>query len=161
MVLFCISQVILYFILKNFSENIQNNKGLIPFDLMFIKPYNYNYYYQFTQSLTNHGKNMYLFIHQVLDFFYALLNAVSISLTLYIVNNKSKLYYFPFLGMIFDYLENIFVIIMLSFESVYRFIPELSSAFSMLKNITITTELLILLVLSLKYFIFKVWLNKK
>jgi hypothetical protein len=112
------------------------------FDLL-PSGYSYEYAMSLLTTLGSEGRDVYLNLQLPLDFIYPGLFAVSYSLLLVWVFKKgfsveSKIFYFsliPFLGGIFDYLENICIVNMLK---IYPDIPpslvSLSSIFTILKS---------------------------
>ena len=105
--------------------------------------YSFTYASELLNSLGAEGRNLYLSIQLPLDFIYPGLFSITYSLLLIWLfgktfNVNSKIYYFalvPFLAGIFDYVENVFIIKMISsFPDLQVTTVKIASAFTVLKS---------------------------
>ena len=105
--------------------------------------YSYESAIALLETLGTEGRATYLTLQLPLDFIYPALFIISNSLLLTWLFSKvyiatSKVYYLaiiPFFGGLFDYLENIFIILMInSFPNVSPALSSLASAFTILKS---------------------------
>jgi len=105
--------------------------------------YSFNYANELLDTLGVEGRNLYLSIQLPLDFIYPGLFSITYSLLLVWLFGKtfdgySKFYYFalvPFLAGIFDYVENVFIIKMISsFPDLQVTTVEVASTFTILKS---------------------------
>jgi hypothetical protein len=127
--------------------------GKVLFDLSFAG-YSYEYAVSLLEALGPDGRSMYLYRQLPLDFIFPGLFAISSPLLLTWVFSKSyapgsRIFYFcviPFLGGIFDYLENICIIQMLrSYPAVPHGLVNVSSTFTILKSVFTTVYFVLLL----------------
>lgn len=105
--------------------------------------YSLNYATELLNSLGTEGRNLYLSTQLPLDFIYPGLFSITYSLLLVWLfgktfNVNSKIYYFafvPFLAGIFDYIENVFIIKMISsFPDLQVTTVKIASTFTILKS---------------------------
>lgn len=110
-------------------------------------------------SLGEKGRQYYLKIFLVVDFFYAISYAMFYSFTLLFfinkINNKKKLWFIslsPIFGMVFDWLENLFLAISLAnwtHESIMLYI--ILNIFTILKFIFVYLSLTLVIILFIYY----------
>lgn len=121
-------------------------------------------------NLNEQTLNLYLFPQlTLLDLFYPFLLALFLSSLLFRLFNITKetskitsiLLIIPFLAMVFDYLENICIILMIS-RSIYttESIVLLSSTFTILKGILTSITWLTILIFTIKWFKIKITKRK-
>jgi len=105
--------------------------------------YSFNYANELLTILGPEGRNLYLYTQLPFDFIYPGLFSITYSLLLIWLfgktfNVNSKIYYFaliPFLAGIFDYVENIFIIKMItSFPDLDVTTVKIASIFTILKS---------------------------
>ena len=105
--------------------------------------YSFNYANELLNALGIEGRNLYLSTQLPLDFIYPGLFSITYSLFLVwlfgkIFNVNSKIYYFafvPFLAGVFDYVENVFIIKMItSFPDLQVTTVNVASTFTILKS---------------------------
>jgi len=105
--------------------------------------YSFNYANELLNTLGAEGRNLYLTTQLPLDFIYPGLFSITYSLLLVWLfgktfNVNSKIYYFalvPFLAGIFDYVENVFIIKMISsFPDLQVTTVKVASTFTILKK---------------------------
>jgi hypothetical protein len=115
--------------------------------------YSYQHAMSLLEELGNEGRQVYLSRQLPLDFTYPGLFAVSYTLLLIWLFSKSfettsKIYYLAFipaLGGMFDYLENIFIIRMITyFPDLSTGLVQVASTFTLLKSIFTTVFFLLL-----------------
>lgn len=106
--------------------------------------YSFNYANELLNALGIEGRNLYLSTQLPLDFIYPGLFSITYSLLLVWLfgktfNVNSKIYYFafvPFLAGVFDYVENVFIIKMISsFPDLQVTTVNVASTFTILKSI--------------------------
>ncbi|MGY5453056.1 hypothetical protein ACVFI8_19265 [Agarivorans sp. MS3-6] len=116
--------------------------GMALFDLS-PSGYSYTYANDLLSSLGEEGRHLYLSVQLPLDFIYPGLFSITYSLLLVWIIGKtqaenSKIRYFalvPFMAGVFDYLENIFIIKMISsFPDLQVSSVKIASAFTLLKS---------------------------
>jgi hypothetical protein len=124
--------------------------------------YSETYATSLLETLGANGRSKYLTVQLPLDFIYPVLFAITCSLLLTwsfnkYLNENSKLYYFiliPVFAGVFDYIENVLIIIMLeSYPNVSSIVVELSSLSTILKSL-FTSIFFVILILSF-IFLFK------
>ena len=117
--------------------------------------YGPDYVMSLLETLGEEGRRVYLWNQIPLDMFYPCLFATAYSFLLfYILKNllikESKWFFLSFLpiaGGLFDYLENIGIILMLnSYPSFSSFLARLTSIFSVLKSVSTSIFFVVLLV---------------
>lgn len=105
--------------------------------------YSFTYANELLNSLGTEGRNLYLTTQLPLDFIYPGLFSITYSLLLVwlfgkLFNENAKIYYFalvPFLAGIFDYIENVFIIKMISsFPDLQVATVKTASTFTILKS---------------------------
>ena len=105
--------------------------------------YSFNYAYELLDTLGAEGRKLYLSTQLPLDFIYPGLFSITYSLMLVWLfgktfNGNSKVHYFalvPFLAGIFDYVENVFIIKMISsFPDLQVTTVKAASTFTILKS---------------------------
>jgi len=115
--------------------------------------YSYSHAMSLLEELGNEGRQFYLSRQLPLDFIYPGLFAVSYTLLLIWLFSKSfkdtsKIFYLAFipaLGGLFDYLENIYIIRMISaFPDLSARLVQTASTFTMLKSVFTTVFFLVL-----------------
>ncbi len=106
--------------------------------------YSSEYAFALLNAIGPNGRYLYLSVQLPLDFVYPGLFAITFFLLLIWLfaksfNSRSKIYYFvfvPIIAGIFDYIENIGIIVMLdSFPHISTQVVEITSAFSILKSV--------------------------
>jgi hypothetical protein len=131
--------------------------------------YSFNYANELLSSLDIEGRNLYLSMQLPLDFFYPGLFIITYSLLLVWLFRKIgyenyKMYYFimiPFLAGIFDYIENIFIIIMInSFPDLSINVVKLANISTIFKSI-FTSIFFILLIIVFIIFLKQKFTHKK
>lgn len=142
--------VLMLFVTIPMVESFAPDKAL--FDLS-PSGYSYQHAISLLEELGNEGRQVYLTRQLPLDFIYPGLFAVSYTLLLFWLFSKSfettsKIYYLAFipaLGGLFDYLENIFIIRMItSFPDLSPGLVQMASTFTLLKSIFTTVFFLLL-----------------
>ncbi len=122
--------------------------------------YSFTYANELLNSLGTEGRNLYLTTQLPLDFIYPGLFSITYSLLLVWIfgktfNVNSKIYYFalvPFLAGVFDYVENIFIIKMISsFPDLQVTTVKIASTFTILKS-SFTMFFFVLLIIGLALF---------
>jgi hypothetical protein len=117
--------------------------------------YTFAYANELLSTLGVEGRHLYLTTQLPLDFIYPGLFSISYSLLLVWLFRKtfkadSKIYYValvPFLGGIFDYMENIFIVKMInSFPNLQESTVEIANIFTIIKSGLATTFFVLLLV---------------
>lgn len=120
-------------------------------------------------NLNHQTTQLYIFPQLTfLDLLYPLLLAIFLSSLLFRLVNKNRkieslLVFIPFLAMIFDYLENICIILMISKTiELSEIFVLISSSFTILKSITTSIAWLAILFYTIKWLFFKFkWKNNK
>ncbi|MBU4307321.1 MAG: hypothetical protein L6428_06580 [Candidatus Aminicenantes bacterium] len=153
--LFVITQIIYGFMLLYTIPNVMNHaKGMKLLDMQ-PTGYNAEYAKNLFDNLGASGREAYLFRQIPVDMIYPFLFAVTYSLLLTFLfkksfNPKSKingLSLIPIVGGLFDYLENVGIIIMLSLYPIFsESIANITNVFSVLKSIFITLFFVLLVV---------------
>lgn len=133
---------------------------LVLFDMSPLG-YSYSQAIELLIALGLEGRNTYLSIQLPLDFIYPGLFAVSYSLLItwvfkHYLSNDSKFYliaFIPIIAGVFDYLENISIIVMLnSYPNISVNLVNISSAFTIVKSGATTLFLLILILSFIPFF---------
>lgn len=161
--LFLITQIIYFLMLFYTIPNVMNYANSMK--LLDMQPTGYSAEYANTlfDNLGADGRDSYLFRQIPVDMIYPFLFIITYSLLLTYLFRKSfnpeskihSLNIIPFFGGLFDYLENIGIIIMLSiYPSFSVHLANMTNAFSILKS-TSTTIFFVILVVGLVGFIFK------
>ncbi|BBB28482.1 hypothetical protein [Neptunomonas japonica] len=128
--------------------------GKVLFDLSFTG-YSYEYAVSLLDELGVQGRDVYLYLQLPVDFIFPGLLAISSALLLTWVFSKgyapnSRVFYFaivPFLGGLFDYLENISILQMIyAYPNIPQQFVNASSAFTQLKTWLTVLAFLLLLV---------------
>lgn len=128
--------------------------GIALFDLS-PSGYSYQHAISLLEALGKTGRNTYLFQQLPTDFIYPGLFAISYTLLLFWLFGKSIkansiMFYLamvPILGGLFDYLENIFIILMIrSFPDLSQALVVMASTATILKSIFTSVFFLLLLV---------------
>lgn len=128
---------------------------LVLFDMAPLG-YSYSQAIELLTALGIEGRNTYLSIQLPLDFIYPGLFAVSYSLLItwvfkHYLSKNSKFYliaFIPIIAGLFDYLENISIIVMLnSYPNISVNLVNISSAFTIVKS-GVTTLFFLILILS-------------
>lgn len=105
------------------------------FDLMMFKGYDLAYATTFVNEISDRGRNIYLFVQIPLDFLYPLLLSTFFSLFFYEQTKKRDLAFLGYATMIFDYMENIFVILILTTSNLSPNIVSIASKATISKGI--------------------------
>ena len=167
--LFVFTQIIYFLMLLYTIPNVMNYaNGMKILDL---QPTGYSADYAMTlfDNLGTGGRDYYLYRQIPLDMIYPFLFAVTYSLLLTYLfkksfNPESKLHFLsiiPLFGGLFDYFENIGIIIMLSIYPGFSIhLANITSLFSILKSIS-TTLFFVLLVVGIVGFIIKKFMKLK
>ncbi|TCL56869.1 hypothetical protein EDD76_11041 [Kineothrix alysoides] len=136
-----------------FPAIMKDGSGLIPFDMTGISGYDYQYADSFINELTLNGRTVYLFFQEPLDILYPLLISFSFVMAFCLLSKeKSRWPLIGFIPMIFDYLENILVISMLTVKPLPLFLPSVSSSITWLKAVSSMLCMGLLIIVSLWYF---------
>lgn len=152
--LFLLLSQVIYSIMQMLTiPGIQKEAGGLPiFDMQFLG-YSYEYAHKFLSQLTAKGYELYLFYQLPLDLLYPFLNFLTGICTFVLLSRiylkyKDKMlqekYYLirnvlilPLASMVFDYLENSMIFVMLSYkEAVPKTFVTLSSIFTLLKSMS-------------------------
>ncbi len=153
--LFVITQIIYGFMLLYTIPNVMNHANGMKLLDMQPTGYNAEYAKNLFDNLGAIGREAYLFRQIPVDMIYPLLFAVTYSLLLTFLfkksfNPKSKingLSLIPIVGGLFDYLENVGIIIMLSIYPIFsESLANITNVFSVLKSIFITLFFVLLVV---------------
>jgi len=153
--LFVITQIIYGFMLLYTIPNVMNHANGMKLLDMQPTGYNAEYAKNLFDNLGAIGREAYLFRQIPVDMIYPFLFAVTYSLLLTFLfkksfNPKSKingLSLIPIVGGLFDYLENVGIIIMLSLYPIFsESIANITNVFSVLKSIFITLFFVLLVV---------------
>jgi hypothetical protein len=153
-ILFVIAQII-YFLMLFYTIPIVTNfaNGMEIFDLQ-PTGFSSNYALTLLEGLGAEGRDYYLYRQIPLDMIYPSLFGISFSLLLNYIFKKAKLcskYYIltliPLFAGLFDYIENIGIILMLtSYPSFSSLLANVTSLFSILKSISTTLFFLLLFI---------------
>jgi len=157
-VLFILTNIVYVFMLTVTIPNVMQFSG--GMDLLDMMPggYNADYVKTLFDKLGDVGRNTYLYRQIPADMIYPLLFAFAYPLLLsYILNKLGKfesrlfyLCYIPMLSGLFDYLENIGIILMLrSYPEISQGLIQTTSIFSVCKSISTTLFFVTLIVLLL------------
>jgi len=153
-VLFFIPTIIVYalMIFVTAPKLSDHSNGMKILDLMPVG-YSPEYVQKLFETLGESGREIYLWQQIPLDLIYPALFAISFSLLIGIIfknsrlaNKTDKFILIPIFGALFDYLENIGIIIMLKiFPDFYVWLSNMTSMFTVLKSffVTITFVLII------------------
>lgn len=136
-------------------------------DLLDMMPGGYSADYVMTlfNKLGDVGRNTYLYKQIPADMIYPLLFAIGYSLLLgYILNKLGKfesrlfyLCYIPILSGMFDYLENMGIILMLrSYPDISKSLIQTTSIFSVCKSVTTTLFFVTLIILLIMHVVIKI-----
>ena len=132
--------------------------------------YSYQHATSLLEALGEQGRSVYLHQQLPADFIYPGLFAISYSLLLTWLFAKSfkansRMFYLaivPMLGGLFDYLENVSIILMIkSFPNLYQGLVTIASTFTILKSIFTTIFFLLLFVGSVAFVVSQVKRNPK
>ncbi len=154
--MFILTNIVYVFMLVVTIPNVMEYSG--GMDLLDMMPGGYNTDYVITlfNKLGDVGRNTYLFRQIPADMIYPLLFAMGYSLLLgYLLNKLGKfesmlfyLCYIPILSGLFDYLENIGIILMLKgYPDIPAGLIKLTSIFSVCKSVSTTIFFVMLIVL--------------
>lgn len=134
LILFVVAHIILLSMVI-LMPNIQSGVSLQMFDLTMFKGFDLAYAQTFISELSDRGRSYYLFVQIPMDFLYPLLISTFFYLYFLDQTKNRKLAYLGFGSMIFDYLENIFVIVMLTTSSLTQGLVFVASMFTIIKAI--------------------------
>ena len=143
--------------------------GIALFDLS-PAGYSYQHATSLFEALGETGRSVYLYQQLPADFIYPGLFAISYSLLLIWLFAKSfkpdsKIFYLaivPALGGLFDYLENVCIVLMIkSFPDLSQELVTVASSFSVLKSIFTTGFFLLLLIGFVAYIVLLIKRNPK
>ena len=143
--------------------------GIALFDLS-PAGYSYQHATSLLEALGETGRSVYLYQQLPADFIYPGLFAISYSLLLIWLFAKSfkpdsKIFYLaivPALGGLFDYLENVCIVLMIkSFPDLSQELVTVASSFSVLKSIFTTGFFLLLLIGFVAYIVLLIKRNPK
>jgi hypothetical protein len=112
----------------------QGSSGLRMFDLAGVSDYDVSYADTFVQGLAERGRTTYLYVQQPLDVLFPFLSSACFVMSFCLLCDRQS--HWPLLGwapMVFDYLENIFVIVMLTSRPIPSLVPSIASVMSQLK----------------------------
>lgn len=153
--LFLLLSQTIYIIMQTYSipSIIHEADGLAIFDMRPLG-YTYEYAYKFLSQLSEKGVELYTHIQLPLDILFPILNCLTglCTFTLIVrlynkVKNKTKLdmqsaffkavLSLPLVAMLFDYLENIMILVMLSYKlAVPKFLVYVASIFTITKSMS-------------------------
>ena len=161
-----IPAMIVYFIMLLYTipQVAEYAPGMNLFDLSPVG-YSFEYANELLGVLGVDGRGAYLYKQLPLDFIYPCLFALSCGLLLSWLflksqNESSKIFYFCFVPMaagLFDYLENIFIIHLLtSYPNISGISVSLASAMTIIKS-GLTTTFFVLLIVGLVLFLRSKW----
>jgi hypothetical protein len=120
---------LVYLVMMIIGPSVTQGMTLEIFDLRMLSGYDLNDVNQFNQEISNHGKDIYLFVQIPLDFIYPLLTSLFFFSYFKREFKHKNIAFIGFLSMIFDYAENICVIFFLTSLS-------LTSGFVMIGSIS-------------------------
>jgi hypothetical protein len=163
---FIIPAMVVYFIMLLYTipQVTRYASGINLFDLS-PTGYSFGYAIELLDTLGSTGRELYLYKQLPLDFIYPGLFAVSCSLLLSWLFQKSqkansKLFYFcyvPVVAGLFDYFENIFIVrILASYPNVSEVSVSLASSMTIVKS-ALTTVFFVLLIIGVILNIKKKW----
>jgi hypothetical protein len=165
LVLFIITNIVYVFMLAVTIPNVKQYSGGMDLPDMMPGGYSSDYIITLFNKLGEAGRDTYLYRQIPVDMIYPLLFAVSYTLLLGYVLNKlgkvnSMLFYLCFLPVfsgLFDYLENIGIIFMLkSYPDVSTGLIQVTSIFSVCKNVSTTIFFVTLIVLLVNLALFRI-----
>lgn len=125
---------IIYFVMDYLQIMIVKGTSLQLFDVMMFKGYDLAYANQFINEISNQGKNIYLFAQIPLDFIFPILFSVIFYLFFFEQTNNKKIALLGFSSAVFDYAENILVIMMLTTTNLTQGLVGTASVVTMLKG---------------------------
>lgn len=170
-ILFFVPAIIVYVLMLSYTipsvEKYSN--GMKLFDLS-PGGYTYEYAKELLVNMGNGGRDLYLYNQLPLDFLYPALFAISCSLLLSwlflkIKSPSSKLFYFclvPVAAGVFDYIENIMIISLLTgYPDISSAQVGVSSFVTIVKSALTTIFFLILTVAGISFFLKRLKVTKK
>lgn len=113
-VIFFLTAHLIYLVMMFIGPLITKGMTLEIFDLRMFSGYNLNDVNQFNQEISDHGRDIYLYAQIPLDFIYPLLTSFFFFFYFKQEFKYKNIAYIGFLSMIFDYAENICVMIFLT-----------------------------------------------
>ncbi len=132
-ILFIIAHAV--FLVMNFIQPlIVTGVSVKMFDLMMFKGYDLAYATTFVNEISQQGKNVYLFVQVPLDFIYPLLVSAFFYLFFLDQTRNKKIASLGFVSMVFDYMENIFVIVILTTVNLTDTIVGIASIATIIKG---------------------------
>ncbi len=134
-ILLFIAAHVIFFVMTLIQPSIVEGVSLKMFDLMMFKGYDLAYATTFINEISNRGRNIYLFVQIPLDFLYPLLLSIFFSLFFYEQTKSRDLAFLGFATMIFDYMENIFIILILTSTNLSSNIVGIASKATITKGI--------------------------
>jgi len=128
--------VLLIYIMMGFLQGlIVKGTTLQIFDVMMVKGFDLAYVNTFLNQVSMQGKNVYLHLQIPLDFIFPVLMSLIFYLFFLKETNNKKIALFGFSSLIFDYAENIFVIIMLTSLNLSESTVRIASTITIIKGI--------------------------
>ncbi|MBO0475748.1 hypothetical protein DOK76_01620 [Vagococcus sp. DIV0080] len=151
--LFLFAQLIYLVMMTYTFPIIQQNSGTMKaMDLMSMG-YSYDYVQAFLATLSPTSLNTYLFFQLPLDILFPL--ATSLTFSMIIAKTTplgNKLFLVGFIPMLFDYLENSCILIMLTSNQITHSLVSLSSFFTLMKSVTTMIMYLLITILLILFF---------
>lgn len=126
---------LIYLVMMIIGPLITKDMTLEIFDIRMFGGYNLNDVNQFNQEISDYGRNIYLYVQIPLDLLYPLLASLFFFSYFKREFKNKNIAMIGFLSMIFDYAENICVIIFLTSSSLTSGIVMIGSISTILKGI--------------------------
>jgi hypothetical protein len=133
-------------IMTFFSPNITNG-GLDIFDLRMFVGYDLTYANRLIESLSTSGLNYYQYVLLPLDYLYPLLLSIFFFLFFKKVTGSWLIGLLGFLSMLFDFVENTLILVMLRSNSLNEQLVNTASTFTILKGYSYLINYLLFIVL--------------
>ena len=129
-------------------------QGIRCFDMNF--GYSFEKATQFLSLLSQEGKNIYLTRQLPLDFVYPVAYGLFFGAAITaLLGRKSKWLLLPAFLMLFDYCENVCVILMLKSETLPQALVSVASAATIIKTVLMYLCFLLIIILLIRYFVQK------
>jgi len=139
--------LIIFFVMEYLSILIQEGVSVRMFDLRMFTGYDFNYATTFLSEISEKGKNIYLWVQLPLDFIFPLFIAAFFSIFFYEKTKRKEMVFLGFAPMIFDYTENILIIIMLTTVNLTPSIVQIASIATIIKGILYTVNIIYTIIL--------------
>lgn len=150
-----VSAHVLFFIMSLLLANMQLATGYEIFDLKMFGGYDLSYVFDFKYQLSERSLNQYLFIQIPLDMIYPILIAYFFFTYIKMQNIFRYIAYLSLLSLVFDYLENISVIYMLTHSNLTNQMVSFASLMTQLKGIMYIFNYSICVIITI------IWLTKR